>query len=83
MCLSLLVRSARVFHDTCFSSFPSITFADPFEVFERGHPDLIAFNSNGNSIHHIDFMAREKKEMRQLTQATQICDNVWVRVPSV
>ncbi|KAF8339540.1 uncharacterized protein EI90DRAFT_2249931 [Cantharellus anzutake] len=51
---------------------------DPFEVFERDYPDLVALDTNGNPVHHIDFMAREKEEMRQLTQATQICDNLWL-----
>ena len=81
MCLLLLVRPQR---PRCTFYLISLHYLlDPYEVFERYHPDLVAFDSNGNPIHHIDFMAREKKEMRQLTQATQICDNVWVRIRNV
>jgi dual specificity MAP kinase phosphatase len=53
-------------------------------VFERDYPDLVSLDSRGKPLQHIDFMAREKEEMRQLTQATLICDNVWVRaIPSL
>ncbi|KAF9514621.1 hypothetical protein BS47DRAFT_1376479 [Hydnum rufescens UP504] len=51
---------------------------DSFDVFERDHPELVAIDGRGNPKYHTDFMAREREEMRQMTQATQICDNIWL-----
>ncbi|KAG9096554.1 tyrosine/serine/threonine protein phosphatase pps1 [Ceratobasidium sp. UAMH 11750] len=53
--------------------------SDPFEVFERDHPHLVAVNAKGRDVNRIDFFAREKEEMRELTKASEIADGVWVR----
>lgn len=55
-----------------------IEFLDPFEVFERDHSHLVAVNAKGRDINRIDFFAREKEEMRELTKASEIADGVWV-----
>lgn len=59
-----------------------MTPSDSFDVFERDHPELVAIDGRGSPIHHTDFMVREREEMRQMTQATQICDNLWVGILS-
>lgn len=56
---------------------------DPFSAFERNHPELVAADSRGRAVQHTDFMAREKEEMRELTQATVIEKGVWVRLFSL
>ncbi|KAG9103789.1 tyrosine/serine/threonine protein phosphatase pps1 [Ceratobasidium sp. 370] len=52
--------------------------SDPFEVFERDHPHLVAVNLKGRDVNRIDFFAREKEEMRELTKASEIADGVWL-----
>ncbi|KAG8921960.1 tyrosine/serine/threonine protein phosphatase pps1, partial [Tulasnella sp. 417] len=42
---------------------------DPFEVFERELPHLVGIDSKGNLVRKIEFMEREKEEMRNLTRA--------------
>lgn len=51
---------------------------DPFEVFERRYPDLVAVSSHGFSRHRVDFFEREREEMRILTQASPIGEGVWL-----
>ncbi|GAA5973075.1 hypothetical protein JCM21900_004579 [Sporobolomyces salmonicolor] len=52
--------------------------AEPFSVFERDHPALVAVDSHGFSRNRLDFFEREKEEMRVLTQASEIGENVWL-----
>lgn len=55
------------------------SLADPFSVFEREYPTLVAIDSHGFTRNKLDFFEREREEMRVLTQATEISPNVWVR----
>ncbi|QRW03750.1 Dual specificity phosphatase, catalytic domain [Ceratobasidium sp. AG-Ba] len=50
----------------------------PFEVFEKEHPHLVAVNARGRDVNRVDFFAREKEEMRELTKASEIADGVWL-----
>ncbi|QRV89537.1 Dual specificity phosphatase, catalytic domain [Ceratobasidium sp. AG-Ba] len=52
--------------------------SDPFEVFEKEHPHLVAVNARGRDVNRVDFFAREKEEMRELTKASEIADGVWL-----
>jgi dual specificity MAP kinase phosphatase len=47
-------------------------------VFERDQPHLVAVNAKGRDVNRIDFFAREKEEMRELTKASEIAEGVWV-----
>ncbi|KAG8964004.1 tyrosine/serine/threonine protein phosphatase pps1 [Tulasnella sp. 408] len=51
---------------------------DPFEVFERELPHLVGIDSKGNLVRKIEFMEREKEEMRNLTRASEIADGVFL-----
>ncbi|KAJ1307294.1 hypothetical protein OPQ81_001404 [Rhizoctonia solani] len=51
---------------------------DSFDVFERQYPHLVAVNGKGRDLNRIDFFAREKEEMRELTKASEIADGVWL-----
>ncbi|CAE6429245.1 unnamed protein product [Rhizoctonia solani] len=51
---------------------------DSFDVFERQYPHLVAVNTKGRDMNRIDFFAREKEEMRELTKASEIADGVWL-----
>ncbi|KIO26742.1 hypothetical protein M407DRAFT_23938 [Tulasnella calospora MUT 4182] len=51
---------------------------DPFEVFERDLPHLVGIDSKGNLVRKIEFMEREKEEMRNLTRASEIADGVFL-----
>ncbi|GAA5903547.1 tyrosine/serine/threonine protein phosphatase PPS1 [Sporobolomyces salmoneus] len=52
--------------------------AQPFSVFELEHPKLVAFDSLGFRRNALNFFDREKEEMRALTEASQIGENVWL-----
>ncbi|GAA5872276.1 hypothetical protein JCM8547_004799 [Rhodosporidiobolus lusitaniae] len=52
--------------------------SDPFSVFERDFQQLVAIDSHGFSRNRINFFEREKEEMRVLTQASEIGENVWL-----
>ncbi|KAF8754391.1 Dual specificity phosphatase, catalytic domain [Rhizoctonia solani] len=49
-----------------------------FDVFERQYPHLVAVNLKGRDLNRIDFFAREKEEMRDLTKASEIAEGVWL-----
>ncbi|KAF8717927.1 Dual specificity phosphatase, catalytic domain, partial [Rhizoctonia solani] len=51
---------------------------DSFDVFERQYPHLVAVNLKGRDLNRIDFFAREKEEMRDLTKASEIAEGVWL-----
>lgn len=51
---------------------------DSFDVFERCHPDLVAVDRRGWPRRKVDFMDREREEMRALTAASEIGDNVYL-----
>lgn len=52
--------------------------ADPFEVFERHFPHLVAVDGSGFSRNRIDFVEREREEMQRFTEASEIDDNVFM-----
>uniref|UniRef100_A0A0K3C803 BY PROTMAP: gi/342320697/gb/EGU12636.1/ Proteophosphoglycan 5 [Rhodotorula glutinis ATCC 204091] n=1 Tax=Rhodotorula toruloides TaxID=5286 RepID=A0A0K3C803_RHOTO len=52
--------------------------SDPFTVFERNHPALVAIDSHGFSRNRLNFFEREREEMRVLTVASEIGPNVWL-----
>lgn len=54
---------------------------DPFDVFEKELPHLVGIDSRGNLVRKIEFMEREKEEMRNLTRASEIADAVFVCLP--
>ena len=41
---------------------------------------MIATNSRGQPVNHIDFNQREREEMCNFTQASEVMDGVWVSV---
>lgn len=51
---------------------------DPFDIFERNHPHLIAVDGSGFSRHRVDFIEREREEMQRFTEASEIDENVFV-----
>ncbi|KAK4047558.1 tyrosine/serine/threonine protein phosphatase pps1 [Microbotryomycetes sp. JL201] len=52
--------------------------ADSFSTFETRHPRLVAIDSNGFVKNKLDFLEREREEMRVLTEAAEIAPNVWL-----
>ncbi|CCA74119.1 related to protein tyrosine phosphatase PPS1 [Serendipita indica DSM 11827] len=51
---------------------------DPFSEFENKFPHLVAWDSIGRPIQYVDFAAREREEICNLTQATEVCDGLWL-----
>lgn len=54
------------------------TSTDRFEKFEQMYPELVAVDSSGYTMNKLDFVAREREEMRVLTEATEVLENIWV-----
>ncbi|GAA5969879.1 hypothetical protein JCM11641_008072 [Rhodosporidiobolus odoratus] len=52
--------------------------SDPFTTFERDFPHLVSIDSLGFSRNRLNFFEREKEEMRVLTAASEIGENVWL-----
>lgn len=57
----------------------SLCDSDSFDAYEKNFPDLVAIDSSGRFLTKTDFLAREKEEMSQLTKASMLSDNIWVR----
>lgn len=51
---------------------------DTFEVFEREFPHRVAIDSSGFVRNKLNFLDREREEMRVLTQASEIGENVFL-----
>ena len=51
---------------------------DSFDVFEHEHAHRVAVDSNGFVRNKLNFLDREREEMRVLTQASEIGDNVFL-----
>ncbi|GAA6002091.1 hypothetical protein JCM10207_003068 [Rhodosporidiobolus poonsookiae] len=62
----------------CGVRYNVFVVSDPFSVFERDFPHLIAIDSLGFSKTRNNFFDREREEMRVLTEASEIGENVWL-----
>ncbi|KAG8844624.1 tyrosine/serine/threonine protein phosphatase pps1 [Serendipita sp. 405] len=51
---------------------------DHFSEFEVNYPHLVAWDSKGIPSNWNDFAIREREEICNLTQATEVCDGLWV-----
>lgn len=52
---------------------------DPFQEFEKRHPELVATDSNGHLTGNIiDFVNQERKEMFAMTAPSEIAHGVWL-----
>jgi len=52
---------------------------DDIDVFERNHPELVAIDSCGRTTDNkLEFLSQEREEMRRLTAATKISENVYL-----
>ncbi|CAG8459894.1 13851_t:CDS:2 [Funneliformis caledonium] len=51
---------------------------DPFSFFEKEFPELVALDSHGITRNKVNFLEKEREEMRLLTAASEISHNVWL-----
>ncbi|CAG8806681.1 19689_t:CDS:2, partial [Dentiscutata erythropus] len=51
---------------------------DPFSYFEEEYPELVSIDSKGVIRNKINFLDREREEMKILTSASEISTNVWL-----
>ncbi|KAI7873062.1 hypothetical protein BDF14DRAFT_1751490 [Spinellus fusiger] len=58
--------------------YNTFVIQEPFDTFEREYPELVAHDSYGNPVHYIHFGDKEKKEMLEMSAATEITPNLWV-----
>lgn len=51
----------------------------PFSAFEENHRNLVSIDASGNSTGQVlDLIQQERQEMRNMTEATEICQNVYL-----
>ncbi|KAK9473062.1 uncharacterized protein V1510DRAFT_415930 [Dipodascopsis tothii] len=61
------------------AEYSTFVVTDPFDVFERDHPETVAVNSIGAcSESTMDFMYQERSQMSAMSAATSIGHNVWL-----
>ncbi|KAI8997139.1 hypothetical protein BDB01DRAFT_769965 [Pilobolus umbonatus] len=58
--------------------YRTIIIQDDFTVFEQKYPDLVMYDSAGKSIHRLDLNELENIQMREMSVATEITENVWI-----
>ncbi|WFD34758.1 hypothetical protein MCUN1_001602 [Malassezia cuniculi] len=51
---------------------------EPFAELERVCPHLVAINSSGEEVQHIDFMERERFEINTLSRVSEILPGLWL-----
>jgi dual specificity MAP kinase phosphatase len=52
---------------------------DDFDVFEKKYPELVAVDSCGRTTDNkIEFLIQEREEMRRLTTASKMADNIYL-----
>lgn len=61
------------------NEFNTFVVTDPFERFEEQYPDLVAVDAKGDLTGAVmDFLAQERLEMCNLSEASEIARNVWL-----
>ncbi|KAI8328732.1 hypothetical protein BC941DRAFT_444458 [Chlamydoabsidia padenii] len=50
---------------------------DTIDTFEKYFPELVWYNSNGHLMNNVSFLEREKREMREMSGAQELTDNIW------
>lgn len=72
----------RELHDTQGQPLPAYnTFicTASFREFEKHHPEIVAVDASGNLTGRvIDFFHQERREMYEMTKASEISHNVWL-----
>ncbi|RMZ74748.1 hypothetical protein DV737_g5773, partial [Chaetothyriales sp. CBS 132003] len=60
-------------------TFSTFVLTDPFEDFERAHPEHVAVDSAGNPTGDVvDFLQQERREMRAMSKASPISRGVYL-----
>ncbi|KAK4133094.1 hypothetical protein BT67DRAFT_55904 [Trichocladium antarcticum] len=69
-------------HETLRHHLPrynTFVCVSPLAEFEEKHPEIVAVNSAGLLTGHVlDFFHQERREMYDMTQASEIAHNVWL-----
>jgi dual specificity MAP kinase phosphatase len=80
-----IAAARRCWHDTQLANNGSVpiynTFVceSPFEEFERNHPEIVAIDATGRCTGHvIDFVIQERREMWEMTKASEVSHNVFM-----
>ncbi|KAG9285422.1 hypothetical protein G9A89_010897 [Geosiphon pyriformis] len=58
--------------------YETFVIVEPFSLFEKDFPELVAVDSQGAICNKINFLEQEREEMRLLTAASEISHNVWL-----
>ncbi|CAO0799217.1 unnamed protein product [Mucor circinelloides] len=58
--------------------YKTIVIEDEFSVFERDYPELVMYDSTGLLMQRRDFVELENMQMREMSKATEITNNIWV-----
>ncbi|KAI8638439.1 hypothetical protein BD408DRAFT_423067, partial [Parasitella parasitica] len=58
--------------------YKTIIVQDAFSTFERGHPELVMYDSTGLLVQRRDFVQLENIQMQEMTRETEITSNIWL-----
>ncbi|KAG0169928.1 tyrosine/serine/threonine protein phosphatase pps1 [Apophysomyces sp. BC1034] len=58
--------------------YRTFVIQDPFSLFEQQYPDLVFFDSNGIQTNSMSFWEREREEMRVMSSASEVTENIWM-----
>lgn len=60
-------------------TYNTFVCTSPFSAFEENHRNLVSIDASGNSTGQVlDLIQQERQEMRKMTEASEICHNVYL-----
>lgn len=60
-------------------TYNTFVCTSPFSAFEENHRNLVSIDASGNSTGQVlDLIQQEREEMRNMTEASEICHNVYL-----
>ncbi|KAL7898353.1 hypothetical protein HDV63DRAFT_346610 [Trichoderma sp. SZMC 28014] len=60
-------------------TYNTFVCTSPFSAFETNHRNLVSIDASGRSTGQVlDLIQQERQEMRNMTEASEICHNVWL-----
>ncbi|KAK7205099.1 hypothetical protein BZA70DRAFT_173429 [Myxozyma melibiosi] len=80
--LAKRISAAQIHHRSLVPTAPvcrTFIVSDPFEVFERLYPHLVAVSSSGRTYEHArDFLTLERLEMNSMSAASEVTPNFYL-----
>lgn len=72
------LHSERIRRGVGGLTYNVFVISEPFSALERECPDLIAVNSAGADVKHIDFAERERFELNSVSRVSEVMPGFWL-----